>query len=435
MKQVLNIFWFRRDLRLEDNHGLFRALEAGIPVLPVFIFDTNILEKLPRNDARVTFLYDRITTLKNKLQQHGSDLRVLYGDPSEIWKSLLDQYSVKAVFANHDYEPYARERDEQIQQLLQKKSADFLTFKDQVIFEKSEVVKDDGKNYTVFTPYSKKWKARLTPADLAPFDTAAHFGSLWKIDPESMMSLADMNFEPSDIEIPLADVSVDILRHYDETRDIPSLANGTSRLGIHLRFGTISIRVLVAKAKETNQIFLSELIWREFFQQILWQFPHVVQGAFRPQYDDIQWENSAENFQAWCEGKTGYPLVDAGMRELNATGYMHNRVRMVTASFLCKHLLIDWRWGEKYFAEKLLDFDLAANNGGWQWSAGTGCDASPYFRVFNPTSQQKKFDPAFTYIRRWVPEYGTPAYPAPIVEHSFARNRALERYKVGLGKK
>lgn len=423
------IFWFRRDLRLTDNHGLFKALSENENILPIFIFDTNILKNLPKDDARVTFLHSEISDIKNKLNELGSDLHVFYGEPEKIWEEIVSKQSISNVYTNHDYEPYGIERDAQIEEFLRKKNIPFHTFKDIVIFEKKEVTKADGNPYTVFTPYSRKWKEQFTQAEIEPWKSEKHFENLFQTEPTALISLKDMGFTESTIKIPEKIIRKTTIKTYDQTRDIPSLDKGTSHLGLHLRFGTLSIRHLLRESKDLNEIFVNELIWRDFYMQILWNFPHVVNGAFRPKYDHIQWENNPENFKKWCEGKTGYPLIDAGMRELNTTGYMHNRVRMVVASFLCKHLLIDWRWGEKYFAEKLLDFELASNNGGWQWSAGTGCDASPYFRVFNPTSQQKKFDPKFEYIKKWIPEYGTEQYPAPIIEHSFARNRAIERYQ------
>ena len=433
MNNKVTIFWFRRDLRLHDNAGLYAALKEEKNVLPIFIFDKNILDKLPKRDARVSFLHTEISNLKETLNTQNSDLVVQYGNPKEVWEDLIKRYDIETVYTNHDYEPYGRTRDSWVKKRLQTENIEFKTYKDQVIFEKSEVVKADGDPYTVFTPYFRKWKERLTPSDLSPFSTESYFENFAEIkSPTSMPSLQDMNFEVSSIKIPQRKTDKSIIKTYDQTRDIPALSDGTSRLGLHLRFGTISIRDLAAQGNALNEIFLSELGWRDFYQQILWHFPHVAERSFRAKYDVIQWRNNKDEFKKWCEGQTGYPIVDAGMRQLNQTGYMHNRVRMVVASFLCKHLLIDWRWGEKYFAEKLLDFDLAANNGGWQWSAGTGCDAAPYFRVFNPESQQKKFDPKFEYIKTWVPEYGTDNYIEPMVEHKMARQRALDTYKSAL---
>ncbi len=432
MESVINknttLFWFRRDLRVQDNAGLYHALTESANVLPIFIFDTEILNKLEDNkDARVEFIHQAIQHIKSELEAIGSSLAVLHGNPVEIFQSLKP----KAVYANHDYEPYARERDNQVRQLLEKRNIPFKTFKDQVIFEKEEVTKDDGKPYTVFTPYSHKWKSTLRPEHYKIFPSETLVNHFKKIKPLKFPSLGDIGFEPSGIAFPERKIRQSVIEHYHEQRDIPSI-EGTSRLSVHLRFGTVSIRKLVQLALKKNDTWLNELIWRDFYHMILWQFPQVVTEAFKPAYDHIQWRNNEEEFKAWCEGRTGYPIVDAGMRELNTTGFMHNRVRMIVASFLTKHLLIDWRWGEAYFAKKLLDFDLAANNGGWQWAAGSGCDAAPYFRVFNPYLQTEKFDPELKYIKRWVPEYGTPAYPKPMVDHAFARERVLSAYKVAL---
>ncbi|MCB9232059.1 MAG: deoxyribodipyrimidine photo-lyase [Bacteroidia bacterium] len=429
---ALTFFWFRRDLRLEDNHGLFQALKSGNPVQPLFILDSNILSQLedPR-DRRVEFIYQHLQKLDAELRKLGSGLWVEHGSPQEVWSRLTKELPIAKVFTNHDYEPYAQTRDAEIGNLLGSKEIEFRTFKDQVIFEKSEVVKDDGLPYTVFTPYSRKWKARLQEDPIQFYSTLSLTGNFRQGEVPPMPSLESIGFAPSGAVFPGESLDRDLVRNYAAQRDIPSI-RGTSRLSVHLRFGTVSIRKLVLEARSLSESWLNELIWREFYQMILWHFPHVVNGAFRSKYDHIKWRHDEGEFLRWCEGRTGYPLVDAGMRELNATGFMHNRVRMVTASFLTKHLLIDWRWGEAYFAEKLLDFDLASNNGGWQWAAGTGCDAAPYFRIFNPESQMKKFDPKGKYVRHWVPEFGTPAYPRPVVEHSFARERCLAVFKEGL---
>ena len=444
----MTVFWFRRDLRLADNAGLYHALRSGQPVLPLFIFDSDILDDLPdRKDARVEFIHLAINDLREKLAALGSAIVVRHGKPSEVWKNLLDEYPITAVFANHDYEPYAAQRDEAVRQLLAERGAPFQTFKDHVIFEKDEVLKDDGKPYTVFTPYSRKWLAKLDtrtatmPAEgggveqvsfyLKPYPTEKYFHNFLKTSPLPLPALADLGFAPVGLGFPPPSVARGLVRTYDKTRDFPAIA-GTSKLGVHFRFGTVSIREKARHARPLNATYLNELIWRDFYSQILAHFPRVVGHAFRPEYERVAWRNAPEDFQKWCAGKTGYPLVDAGMRELNATGYMHNRVRMVVASFLTKHLLLDWRLGEAYFAQKLLDFDLASNNGGWQWAAGCGTDAAPYFRVFNPTEQAKKFDPDYRYIRRWAPEFGTPLYPKPMVDHAFARARCLEAFKVAL---
>lgn len=441
MKPAVNIFWFRRDLRLHDNAGLYHALKEGKPVVPVFIFDRNILDELEdRTDRRVEFIHLALQEMQQQLLALGSTLDVRYGFPPDIYKQLLKEYTIGKVFTNHDYEPYAIKRDAAITQLLQAAGVSFHSFKDQVIFEKNEVLKDDRKPYTVFTPYSRRWKATVNDFYLQSYPNKKYFGNFFKQLPKSIPSLEQMNFKISGLPFPGKEWQGAIIRNYKEQRDIPSI-QGTSRLSVHLRFGTISIRALAAEAGALNETFLNELIWRDFYHMILWHFPQVVGHSFKPEYDRIKWRNNEKEFEAWCKGQTGYPIVDAGMRELNETGYMHNRVRMIVASFLTKHLLIDWRWGEAYFAKKLLDFDLAANNGGWQWAAGSGCDAAPYFRVFNPYLQTQKFDPELKYIRKWVPEFvhRTPfgeelIYPQPIVEHDFARKRCLEVYAVALKK-
>lgn len=431
---AVNIFWFRRDLRLDDNAGLYHALKEGIPVLPIFIFDRNILDDLStKSDSRVHFIHNAVGSLQEHLQKLGSAMEVRYGFPIEIFSDLLNEYSVNAVFTNHDYEPYARERDKQVEQLLNSRGVAFKTFKDQVILEKNEVTKDDGKPYTVFTPYSKKWKSVNTDYHLKSYNTRKYFNQFLKQAPRVIISLEAMGFKKTSTIFPKNEWLGQLIRNYKETRDFPAI-DGTSRLGVHLRFGTTSIRQLAFEAGGLNDVFLNELIWREFYQMILWHFPHVVGHSFKPAYDNIQWINNEKQFDAWCQGKTGYPIVDAGMRELNDTGYMHNRVRMITASFLVKHLLIDWRWGEAYFAEKLLDYELASNNGGWQWAAGSGTDAAPYFRIFNPTLQAKKFDPEGKYIRKWITEIDSFDYPAPIVDHESARKRCLEVYSKALKK-
>ncbi len=429
----VNIFWFRRDLRLEDNAALYHALKANIPVIPIFIFDTHILHQLEdKSDKRVNFIHHQLIQLNLQLVKLGTTLKVYYGEPLRVWKQLFDDYNIHSVFTNHDYEPYARQRDETIKQFLQEKNITFHTYKDQVIFEKNDIIKSDGTPYTVFTPYSKKWKSQLVISDYNCYDIEKYSHNFSKMDMQHVMPLSDIGFYPILLQIPSSQIDSSKISKYHEQRDYPAM-QGTSQLGLHLRFGTISIRQLVEKALQLNDVFLNELIWREFYQMILWHFPQVVRQSFKPQYDQIAWLNNETEFQRWCQGQTGYPIVDAGMRQLNATGYMHNRVRMITASFLTKHLLIDWRWGEAYFAKKLLDFDLASNNGGWQWVAGTGCDAAPYFRVFNPALQTAKFDQNLTYIKEWVPEYATLTYlQQTIVEHNFARKRCIEAYKRAL---
>lgn len=424
------VWWIRRDIRIKDNAALYHALKNERDILPLFIFDTNILDQLDdRADQRVEFILDSLHYLHQELQELGSTLLVICGDPIQVFKAL----NPKAVYTNHDYEPYARRRDEEVKKILSKKNVTLHTFKDQVIFEKDEVIKDDGSPYTVFTPFSRKWKTKLNPFFLKSYPTEKYFGNLFKSKPLPLPSLDDIGFTASGKNIPQRIIKTSIISNYNKTRDFPYLS-GTSRLGVHLRFGTISIRQLARLALKKNETFLNELIWREFYQMILWHFPQVQTKSFKPAYDNIKWRNNEQEFDAWCNGRTGYPIVDAGMRELNTTGFMHNRVRMVTASFLTKHLLIDWRWGEAYFAKKLLDYDLAANNGGWQWAAGSGCDAAPYFRIFNPELQTKRFDPKTTYIKKWVPELLTEDYPKPIVDHKLARERVLKVFQAALEK-
>ncbi len=427
--QSINVMWFRRDLRLADNAALYHALQAGKPVLPIFIFDKNILDKLEdKTDRRVAFIHAALQDMQQQLIGIKSSLKVFYSTPAEAFTQLLSAYNIHTVFTNHDYEPYAAERDVQVAALLKAGGTDFNTSKDQVIFEKLEVTKDDGKPYTVFTPYSRRWKATLHESDIQSYPTEVYFEQLLKQSPHSLPSLAEMGFQAMDKSFPAKELNEAVVEKYTEQRNFPAV-EGTSKLGVHLRFGTVSIRHLAQRARQLNETFLNELIWRDFYHMILWNFPQVGRGqAFRPEYDRIEWRTDMEQFERWCQGQTGYPIVDAGMRELNSTGFMHNRVRMIVASFLTKHLLLDWRLGEAYFAQKLLDFDLAANNGGWQWAAGSGCDAAPYFRVFNPRLQTEKFDKDLRYIRHWVPELEDFSYPKPIVEHDFARKRALEVY-------
>ena len=431
--QKINIFWFRRDLRLHDNAGLYHALKSGKPVLPVFIFDTNILDELyDKSDRRVAFIHAALEDMQVTLAALGASLLVFYATPAAAFSALLEEYALDTVFTNHDYEPYARERDKGIATLLAAKQVRFQTHKDQVILEKDEVRKDDGKPYTVFTPYSRKWKAVQEDFHYKAYPTEKYFEQFYKQPAKPIPSLASMGFTGTVNVFPSKTVEQGLVSRYREQRDFPAMA-GTSKLGVHLRFGTVSIRQIAREAAGLSETFLNELIWRDFYQMILWHFPHVGRGrAFKPAYDNIEWRRDSGEFEKWCTGKTGYPIVDAGMRELNATGFMHNRVRMIVASFLAKHLLLDWRLGEAYFAEKLLDFDLAANNGGWQWAAGSGCDAAPYFRIFNPYLQTKKFDPGLAYISKWIPELNSFDYPEPMVDHEFARKRCLEVYAKAL---
>ena len=418
MKPTINIFWFRRDLRLTDNAGLYHALKDGKPVLPLFVFDSNILDELEdKTDSRVEFIHLALQAIQQQLVNVGSSLDVRYGNPLEVYQALLKEYNVEKVFTNHDYEPYAKQRDTAIEKLLKDHGASFYTFKDQVILEKDEVVKDDGKPYTIFTPYSRKWKGVLTEFHLKPYSNKKYFNNFYKQPGRKLISLEEMGFNAAGLSFPGKEWQGQIIRNYKEQRDFPAV-QGTSRLSVHLRFGTISIRELAGEAGALNETFLNELIWRDFYHMILWHFPKVVDHAFKPAYDKIKWRNNEKEFEAWCNGQTGYPIVDAGMRELNTTGFMHNRVRMIVA----------------YFAKKLLDYDLAANNGGWQWAAGSGCDAAPYFRVFNPYLQTQKFDPELKYVRKWVPELEEFSYPKPIVVHEVARKRCLEVYAAALKK-
>lgn len=435
MNQPISIFWFRRDLRLRDNRGLYEALASGNPVLPIFIFDTEILKELPKDDARVTFIFNQLRGIQAEIQKSsGGDLQVYYGEPLQIFSELLEAHSIISVYTNDDYEPYALKRDDSIKNVLNEKGIPFYAFKDHVIFEKNEIVKEDGTPYVVYTPYMKKWKA--TFRQRPPIHQYDSFSLLkdriLTFKEPQQVTLAQMGFEPSVIQVPPYFLESERIENYQATRDFPA-HDGTSRLGPHLRFGTVSVRQILQQAlKAENETFWNELIWREFFQQILWHFPHTVYASFKSPYERIQWRNDEDEFENWKSGKTGFALVDAGMRELNTTGYMHNRVRMLTASFLCKHLLIDWRLGEAYFAEKLLDYELASNVGNWQWASGSGVDAAPYFRIFNPQTQILKFDKELKYIRKWVPEFGTPTYPEPLVDHKLARERCLSTYKAAL---
>ncbi|OYU81293.1 MAG: deoxyribodipyrimidine photolyase [Flavobacterium sp. BFFFF1] len=424
----MNIFWFRRDLRLADNHGLHEALKDAHKVLPIFIFDENILEELPKDDARVTFISALLTQINAGLNKEKKSLAVFYGKPSSVFEILSENHQIDTVYTNHDYEPYARKRDKDVFQVFKKNSISFKTYKDQVIFEKGDVVKDDGTPYVVYTPYSKKWLERYKELPMPNYGSEKLLDNIMHHS-YPFLGLDDIGFKKSKITVPDFDVSKSLLHDYESTRNFPSL-DKTSKLSPHLRFGAVSIRSMVQKAEaEDNKTFLKELIWREFFMQILWHFPHTVNKSFRPKYDEIKWSDDEAKFKKWCQGETGYPIVDAGMRELNETGHMHNRVRMVVASFLCKHLLIDWRWGEAYFAEKLLDYEQSSNVGNWQWAAGSGVDAAPYFRIFNPAEQSKKFDKDGRYVKKWVSEIGTARYPEPIVDHKEAREKCLKVYK------
>lgn len=428
----LSIFWHRRDLRIKDNAALYKALKEEHKVQPIFIFDKNILDKLPENDQRVLFIYTEIERLKKEYLELGTDLKVYYGTPEEIFSGIIETSSegIERVFTNRDYEPYAKKRDQKIFEVLKGKGVDFIGSKDHVIFEKDEVLKDDGTPYRVFTAYSRKWKAKLTAYHIKAYPVQKYASNFISVqEPSGIITLEEMGFKTEQLQtFPERKIPTSIVKTYNETRDFPA-KKGTSRLSLHLRFGTISVRELVNSTKGLNETYLNEIIWRDFYQMIIHHFPHSAENSFRAEYDQIPWENNEEFFEAWKTGKTGYPMVDAGMRELNQTGFMHNRVRMIVASFLTKHLLIDWRWGEAYFAQKLLDFELASNVGGWQWAASSGVDAQPYFRIFNPESQLKKFDKDERYIKKWVPEFGTSKYPTPIVEHNAAREKAIRVFK------
>ena len=434
MSKKISIFWFRRDLRLNDNVGLFHALKSGLPILPIFIFDPEILKELPKDDARVSFIHKTLQDLNAKLQTlHQSGIAMFHGTPKTVFEQLTNQFEIESVYTNHDYEPYAIKRDSQIKTYLESKSIHFKTFKDHVVFEREEIVKSDGTPYKVYTPFSKKWLEKFYTEGLESYPSEDILDKLITSIEFPNLSLEAIGFTISSRTVEKFNTNTTLINNYEATRNFPAIKEGTSKIGPHLRFGTLSIRDLVKKAaKSSNIVFLKELIWREFFMQILWHFPHTITQSFKPKYDHIPWRNNKTEFELWCKGETGYPLVDAGMRELNTTGFMHNRVRMLVGSFLCKHLLIDWRLGEAYFAEKLHDYEMSSNIGNWQWVAGCGVDAAPYFRIFNPTTQVDKFDKAHQYIKKWVPEYQELTYTAPIVDHKFARERCLRVYKEAL---
>lgn len=433
LKEKISIFWFRRDLRLEDNAALWQALKSGNRILPIFIFDKNILHRLEdKKDARVLFIHQEITRLKKELEKYGSSLEVFYANPIEVFRNILEKYNIAEVFANRDYEPYARKRDKEIYEFLKAHNINFKSRKDHVIFEKNEIIKDDAKAYTVFTPYSKKWKSTVNEFFLKEYPSKNYLKNLYQCQSFKLPTISEIGFVDFNFPyFPSREIDLKIIENYALNRDFPAI-NSTTHLSLHLRFGTISIRHICKIAALVSEKWLNELIWRDFYQMIIYHFPHSADSSFKPQYDKIKWNNDEDDFQKWCAGKTGYAIVDAGMRELNETGFMHNRVRMIVASFLCKHLLINWKWGEKYFAQKLLDYDLASNVGGWQWVVGSGCDGAPYFRIFNPDSQTEKFDPEFKYIKKWVLEFQSKSYAKPIIDHKFARVRCLESYKEAL---
>ncbi len=440
-QKIKSLVWLRRDLRLSDNRALNEAEKSSDEITIVFVFDTNILNRLKsKQDRRLTFIYESLNEISQTLEKKGSQLIVLYGDPKKEIPKLASQLGVNFVFANEDYESYAKSRDFHIKKSLAKQEISFSLHKDQVIFSGDEVLKSDGSPYRVFTP----WKKQFHPSVVDEAKT-----SLKKMTKKSelkafskLKSLKSYGFKKTlsyvqggerEAQKQLSGF-LDQLNSYSKNRDYPYL-DSTSRLSVHLRFGTLSIREAIRACKgkrgEGPRTWLSELVWREFYFMILDQFPHVEKSSFKPEYQNIQWPGKNNHFKAWCEGRTGFPIVDAGMRQLNKTGFMHNRLRMVTASFLVKDLLVDWQRGEKYFAEKLMDYDLAANNGGWQWCASTGCDAQPYFRIFNPDSQTKKFDSGQEFVRKWVPEaFDTSSgYPGPIVDHRVQREKALSLFK------
>jgi len=466
MKQAL--VWFRRDLRLTDHAALHHALTKARRVWCVFVFDTEILDSLPsRRDRRVEFIWHSVAALDGVLRKQGGGLLVRQGRARDEIPALATRLGVDAVFTNRDYEPAANARDLAVHRALAELGIGFETFKDQVIFERDEVMTAAGSPYSVFTPYKNAWLKKLAACDLPDYPVERHAGALARPDAADMPTLQDIGFQPTNLlAIPIrtgmsgaAALLKDFVARvadYAHARDYPAL-KGASYLSVHLRFGTISIRQLVAQARKHtgrgSEVWLSELIWREFYFQILHHHPRVIGSAFKPEFNALTFDNSERLFDAWCQGKTGYPLVDAAMRQINTTGYMHNRLRMVTASFLVKDLHIDWRLGEKYFADHLNDFDLAANNGGWQWAASTGCDAQPYFRIFNPVTQSEKFDPGGKFIRRYLTELSRVPdkhihapwrmapleqqaaacvigqdYPAPVVDHDTARRITLERY-------
>lgn len=428
----MTVFWFRRDLRIDDNHGFFEALSNNDAILPIFIFDPKILNQLPKDDARISYIHQLLNDINTKLKAYNKSIAVFFDNPLTVFEKLNSENNLKSIYCNHDYEPYAIDRDATISDWSLKNNIRFLSFKDQVIFEKNEIVKSDKTPYLVFTPYSKEWKKNFKSDCLTNYNSQPYIKNIVTHN-YPFLELNEIGFVPSYLKVSQYNSSDNLIENYENTRNFPSI-EGTSLLAPHLRFGAVSIRKIVAKAIESqNQTFLNELIWREFFMQILWHFPHTCKSSFRPKYDAIKWNNNEVEFKKWCEGKTGYPIVDAGMRELNATGHMHNRVRMIVASFLCKHLLIDWRWGETYFASKLLDYEQSSNVGNWQWAAGSGVDAAPYFRIFNPTEQVKKFDKDLIYIKKWVPELQDFTYPQPIVDHVFARERCLRVFKEAVG--
>jgi len=420
------VFWMRRDLRLHDNCALYNALQSGLSVLPVFIFDTQILSDLPENDSRVGFIYNNLQHINKELTKLNSALYITKSAPLQAFAELLQTFNIKGVYTNSDYEPYAITRDNEVKDFLHKQGVYFNTYKDQVIFETNEILKSDGKPYTVYTAYMNKWMEKFSPEMCNPYIYQLNKNRFYNAD-FNFPGLKELGFVKSNQKVPEYNLTSEFLTNYENTRNV--LAFGGTNISTYLRFGLLSVRKMIYLGIQHNKVFLKELIWREFFMQILYHFPEVITKSFKPQYDKIIWINNFSDFDRWKNGETGYPVVDAAMIELNTTGLMHNRARMITASFLCKHLLIDWRWGEAYFASKLLDFELSSNNGNWQWAAGTGCDAAPYFRIFNPLIQQQKFDPENIYLRKWLDKNYLNRIITPVIDHKYARERALTHYK------
>ena len=470
-----SLVWFRRDLRDFDHAALYHALKTSSQVFCAFVFDTEILDLLEnKQDRRVEFIWESVKELKAALQANGGDLIVMHGKARELIPKYALQANIHAVFANRDYEPSAVARDAEVAAKLAQNNIEFHSFKDQVLFEKDEILSLSNKPYSVFTPYKNAHLKKLDDFYLKPYPVDSYIHNYAKVAPSNLINLESMGFvrtNLTDMRLPTgmsggAQLFADFeerMHQYKEARNFPAV-KGVSYLSVHLRFGTVSVRHLARQATNHanagSQTWLSELIWRDFYFQILHHHPQVAAGkAYKAEFENLPFPNDIALFKAWCEGKTGYPLIDAAMRQINSTGFMHNRLRMVAASFLVKDLLIDWRWGERYFAEHLIDFDLSANNGGWQWAASTGCDAQPWFRIFNPTTQSEKFDPAGKFIRKYVPELGScnnkeihapwlmpplqkqsigivigKNYPAPIVDHATQRALALSLYKNGQSK-
>lgn len=424
--EKINVFWFRRDLRINDNHALFNALKSGLKVVPIFIFDKDILKEFPNtNDRRLNFIYKELKNINNKLLEFNSSILIFNSTVKSSFENLLQKFNVNAVFYNKDYEPYATKRDSEIELYLKERGIEFKGYKDHVIFETNEIVKPDKTPYTVFTPYSKKWKLLLETEMLKTFESEELIKNFLTFEGR-FPTLKELGYNELDYIFPKSNFNKNVIRSYETQRNFPHL-DGGSKLGVHLRFGTISIRTAVNNALKFSDCWLNELIWREFFIQLMWHFPKNEHFCFKQKYNYFEWLNDEAKFDKWCKAETGFQIVDAGIRELIQTGYMHNRVRMITANFLTKLLQIDWRWGERFFAEHLLDYELAINNGNWQWAAGTGADAAPYFRIFNPLEQIKKFDSNNIYIDKWLPKEKYKQIK-PIVDYKVARSQYLERF-------